>query len=84
MDAPYPARGQGWTHLPLPPWKGSRVKRLLPPVAIGKKNLDDLILSILASEDLNPNRTRARLIQQIYEVDSLTCPKCQGQMVMIM
>jgi len=30
-------------------------------------------------EDLKPNRTWARLIQKIYEVDPLTCPKCQGQ-----
>ncbi len=44
-----------------------------------KKNLDDLIPSILEPEDLKPNRTWARLIQKIYEVDPLTCPKCQGQ-----
>jgi len=29
---------------------------------------------------LPKNRTWARLIQKIYEVDPLTCPKCQGQM----
>jgi len=45
-----------------------------------KKNLDDLIPSILEPEDLKPNRTWARLIQKIYEVDPLTCPKSQGQM----
>ena len=45
-----------------------------------KKNLDDLIPSILEPEDLKPNRTWTRLIQKIYEVDSLTCSKCQGQM----
>lgn len=45
-----------------------------------KKNLDDLISSILEPEELKPNRTRARLIQKIYEVDPLTCPRCQGQM----
>ncbi len=39
-----------------------------------KKNLDDLIPSILQPEDLKPNRTWARLIQKIYEVDPLTCP----------
>jgi hypothetical protein len=44
-----------------------------------KKNLGDLIPSILEPEDLKPNRTWARLIQKIYEVDPLTCPKCQGQ-----
>ena len=41
---------------------------------------DTLIPSILEPEDLKPNRTWARLIQKIYEVDPLTCPKCQGQM----
>jgi hypothetical protein len=45
-----------------------------------EKNLDDLIPSTLELEDLKPNRTRARLIQKIYEVDPLTCPKCQGGM----
>jgi hypothetical protein len=45
-----------------------------------KKNLDDLIPSILEPGDLKPNRTWARLIQKIYEVDPLTCPMCQGQM----
>jgi hypothetical protein len=44
-----------------------------------KKNLDDLIPSILAPVDLKPNRTWAQLIQKIYEVDPLTCSKCQGQ-----
>ncbi|OGP95413.1 MAG: hypothetical protein A2157_18500 [Deltaproteobacteria bacterium RBG_16_47_11] len=40
-----------------------------------QKNLDDLIPSILEPEDLKPNHTWARLIQTIYEVDPLTCPK---------
>lgn len=44
-----------------------------------KKNLDDLIPSIQESVDLKPNRTWALLIQKIYEVDPLTCSKCQGQ-----
>ena len=44
-----------------------------------KKNLDDLIPSILGPIDLKPNRTWARLIQKIYAVDPLTCSKCQGQ-----
>ena len=48
----------------------------MPPVAFGKrKNLDDLIPSILEPEDLKPNFTWARLIQKIYEVDPLTSPK---------
>jgi hypothetical protein len=44
-----------------------------------KKNLDDLISSILEPVDLKPHRTWARLIQKIFEVDPLTCSKCQGQ-----
>ena len=48
-----------------------------------KKNLDDLIPSIMEPEDLKPKRTWARLIQKIYEVDPLTCPKCQGKMKII-
>ena len=43
-----------------------------------KKNFDDLILSILEPGDLKPNRTWARLIQKIYEVDPLTCTKLPG------
>jgi hypothetical protein len=43
------------------------------------KSIDDLIPSILEPEDLKPNRTWARLIQKIYEIDPLTCPKCQGR-----
>jgi len=30
-----------------------------------------------------PNLTWAQLIQEIYEVDPLTCPKCQGRMKII-
>ena len=30
-----------------------------------------------------PNLTWAQLIQEIYEVDPLTCPKCQGLMRII-
>lgn len=44
-----------------------------------KQTENTLIPSILKPEDLKPNRTWARLIQKIYEVDPLTCPKCQGQ-----
>ena len=31
----------------------------------------------------NQNIVWARLIQKIYEVDPLVCPKCQGQMKII-
>ena len=50
-----------------------------------KKNLDDLIPSILGPEDLKPNRTWARLIQKIYEVDPLTAPsvrvRCESSLL---
>ena len=47
-----------------------------------KNNQDELIPSIL-EPDVSPKeykRNWARLIQKIYEVDPLTCPKCQGRM----
>jgi len=56
----------------------SRVKR-------HKKNQDGLIRCILEPEE-NSKKYRnnwARLIQKIYEVDPLTCPKCQGRMRII-
>ena len=37
-----------------------------------KKNLVDLIPSILEPENLKPNRTGSRLFQKVYEVDP--CP----------
>jgi len=46
---------------------------------------DDLIPSIL-EPDGSSNEYRknwARLIQKIYEVDPLTCPKCSGKMKVI-
>ncbi|MDY6905465.1 MAG: transposase [Thermodesulfobacteriota bacterium] len=50
-----------------------------------KADQDDEIASIIES-DL-PNKTFrkswARLIQKIYEVDPLLCPKCQGEMKII-
>jgi len=47
-----------------------------------KKGQDDLIDSILEpdSPSREYKRNWARLIQKIYEVDPLTCPKCQGRM----
>jgi hypothetical protein len=50
-----------------------------------KGNQDGLIPCILEPEDnLKEYRKNwARLIQKIYEVDPLTCPKCQGQMRII-
>ena len=54
-------------------------------VARGKrrnKDQDDLIPSILepGGSSREYRKNWARLIQKIYEVDPLTCPKCQGQM----
>jgi len=50
-----------------------------------KREQDDLIPHILEPEG-SPKEYRrnwARLIQKIYEVDPLTCPKCEGQMRII-
>lgn len=50
-----------------------------------KENQDGLIPCILEPEDNSKEYRKnwARLIQKIYEVDPLTCPKCQGQMRII-
>jgi hypothetical protein len=46
---------------------------------------DELIPSVLESDGLSKERRKnwARLIQKIYEVDPLTCPKCSGKMKVI-
>jgi hypothetical protein len=54
-------------------------------VSRGKRKMleeDDLIPSVIETEDLSKERRKnwARLIQKIYEVDPLTCPKCSGTM----
>jgi hypothetical protein len=50
-----------------------------------KKDQDDLIDSILEpdSSSREYKRNWARLIQKIYEVNPLTCPKCQSPMRLI-
>ena len=50
-----------------------------------KKDEDGLIPSILEPDGLTKEHKRnwARLIQKIYEVDPLTCAKCQGKMRII-
>jgi hypothetical protein len=49
-----------------------------------KENSDGLIPCVMESDETaRPNRNWARLIQKIYEVDPLTCPKCQGVMRII-
>ena len=58
-----------------------------------KENTDGLIPCVIEpveslkverpDEKARPNRNWARLIQKIYEVDPLTCPKCQGIMRVI-
>lgn len=47
-----------------------------------KNKQDELIPSILEPDGSSGEYKRnwARLIQKIYEVDPLTCPKCQGRM----
>ena len=50
-----------------------------------KNDQDELIPSILEPESSAKEYKRnwARLIQKIYEVDPLTCPKCSGKMNVI-
>ena len=50
-----------------------------------KNEQDELIPSILEPDGLSGEYKRnwARLIQKIYEVDPLTCPKCSGKMKVI-
>jgi len=47
-----------------------------------KQNQDGMIPSILEPDGSSREYRRnwARLIQKIYEVDPLTCPKCSGKM----
>ena len=46
---------------------------------------DDTIPTVIPNEISSKEfrRNWARLIQKIYEVDPLTCPKCQGSMRII-
>ena len=50
-----------------------------------KENQDGLIPCILEPEENSKEYRKnwARLIQKIYEVNPLTCPKCQGRMRII-
>ncbi len=50
-----------------------------------KADTDDSILSVVANEKPSKEfrQNWARLIQKIYEVDPLICPKCHGQMRII-
>jgi hypothetical protein len=50
-----------------------------------KKNSDELIPSVLELDESSKERRKnwAKLIQVIYEVDPLTCPKCSGKMKVI-
>jgi len=50
-----------------------------------KQNQDGWIPCILESDESSKERRKnwARLIQKIYEVDPLTCPKCFGKMKVI-
>jgi len=50
-----------------------------------KADADDVIPTIMPNElsSSEAKQNWARLIQKIYEVDPLVCPKCQGQMKII-
>ena len=56
-------------------WRGNRQQ----------ENQDNEIPCIIEPDDISPTRRKAwvRLIQKIYEVDPLTCPKCTGAMKII-
>jgi hypothetical protein len=47
-----------------------------------KAGIDGIIPCLLQPEttDIQFRKTWSRMIQKIYEVDPLTCPKCQGKM----
>ena len=50
-----------------------------------KEEQGDIIPCIIEDAGISPEQRKAwaRLIQKIYEVDPLTCPKCQGSMKII-
>ncbi len=50
-----------------------------------KQNQGVMIPSILEPDKSHREHRRnwARLIQKIYEIDPLTCPKCQGRMLIL-
>jgi len=50
-----------------------------------KANEDGLVPSILQPDESSKGYRKnwARLIQKIYEIDPLTCPKCHGPMAVI-
>jgi len=50
-----------------------------------KEQKDDIIPCIIEEDGISPEQRKAwaRLIQKIYEVDPLTCPKCHGSMKII-
>jgi hypothetical protein len=50
-----------------------------------KQDQDKWIPCILEPDESSPESRKnwARLIQKIYEVDPLTCPKCSGKMKVI-
>ena len=49
-----------------------------------KENTVGLIPCVVEpDEKARPNRNWARLIQKIYKIDPLTCPKCEGMMRII-
>ena len=77
-----------WSHVPN---KGEQMLRYYgyySNVSRGKRkeeNQDEWIPCILESEESSKERRTnwAKLIQKIYEVDSLTCAKCCGNMKVI-
>ena len=66
-------------------WSGTMAGTVMSAGAIGKKKTDTAIPGIIEADETSPAKRKAwaRLIQKIYEVDPLTCPKCKGAMKII-
>jgi len=82
----------GWPNWsPTYPTKASRwygimdTTRTIRVACAKKTGMDDLVPALIDAET-SPKEFRkswARLIQKIYQVDPLLCPKCQGAMKVI-
>jgi hypothetical protein len=61
-------------------WSGNRGTIVtLPGGYRQKENSDGLISCVVETEEpARADRNQARLVQKIYGVDPLTCPKCHG------
>jgi len=66
-----------------PPWRSYYSNKCR---GLRKKNGKDDGTPVVINSDLSRKifkKNWARLIQKVYEVDPLLCPKCQGEMIII-